>query len=314
MTLAIELRHLRYVLAAAERGSFRSAAKALLVQESSISRRIRDLEDDLGVALFIRHHGGVQLTHAGQRFLKQAQRALNQIESATVDAGLFGRGESGAVRIGIFTSLASGFLSELLREYVTQNAKVRLDIIEGSPSAHISAIRRLQLDVAFLTGRPHAENCEVSHLWNERVLVAMPKDHWLSSKRSVEWSDILNARFIVSELDPGPEILDYIVKHVADLGRRPDVNCIGVGRDNLMTLVAMGQGLTLTSEATCAARFPGVVYRPIKGEILPFCAVWSPANDNPALRRLLSLARSMAKAAAPCVALLVGFPIHEAYA
>jgi hypothetical protein len=62
-----------------------------------------------------------------------------------------------------------------------------------------------------------------------------------------------------------------------------------------MNLVAMGQGLTLTSEATTAAHFPGVVYRPLGEEILPFCAIWSPQNDNPALRRLLSLARTMSR-------------------
>jgi hypothetical protein len=60
-----------------------------------------------------------------------------------------------------------------------------------------------------------------------------------------------------------------------------------------MHLVAIGRGLTLTSEATIGARFPGVVYRPLAGELLPFCAVWSRLNGNPALRRLLSLARDM---------------------
>jgi DNA-binding transcriptional LysR family regulator len=69
-----------------------------------------------------------------------------------------------------------------------------------------------------------------------------------------------------------------------------------VGRDNLMRLVALGRGLTVTSEATTAAHFPGVVFRPIEDEILPFCAVWSPANDNPALMAMLDLARSMASA------------------
>jgi len=57
----------------------------------------------------------------------------------------------------------------------------------------------------------------------------------------------------------------------------------------------LGQGLTLVHEAAGAAQFPGVVYRPIHGEVLPFCAIWSPHNDNPALRRLLSLAKTMSK-------------------
>jgi hypothetical protein len=60
-----------------------------------------------------------------------------------------------------------------------------------------------------------------------------------------------------------------------------------------MHLVALGRGLNLKSEATIATRFPGVVYRPLSDDLLTFCAVWSPRNDNPALRRLLSLAKSL---------------------
>ena len=66
------------------------------------------------------------------------------------------------------------------------------------------------------------------------------------------------------------------------------------GQGVALRLVALGRGLTVTSEATTAAQFPGVMFRPIAGELLPFCAVWSPQNDNPALHRLLEMARSMA--------------------
>jgi DNA-binding transcriptional LysR family regulator len=291
--VTIELRHLRYVVAAAECGSIRRAAKGLKIQESAISRRIRDLEDEIGAALFTRYHGGVRLTHAGQRFLVGARKALSQIRYAAIDAASFGRGEAGTVSIGIFTSLASGFLSDLLRVYVATAPTVHPNLIEGGPSDHIAAIQRHHLDVAFLTGEPIADGCDLAHLWNERVFVALPSNDDLSRKRKITWKDLRDRHFIVSETDPGPEIHDYLVKHLADLGHHPSVDRHAVGRDNLMNLVAMSQGLTVTSEATIAARFPGMVYRPLRGEILPFCAIWSPQNDNPALRRLLSLAKTM---------------------
>lgn len=267
----------------------------MAIQESAISRRVRDLEDEIGAALFIRHHSGVHLTQAGDRFVARARKALGQIAEATVDAASFGRGETGTVRIGIFSSLASGFLPDLLRAYVSANPAVRPDLVEGGPSEHIAAIQKHRLDIAFLTGEPPAEGCDSTQLWNERVFVVLPMNDALSRSRAISWEDLRNRHFIVSETDPGPEIHDYLVKHLADLGFRPSIECHAVGRDNLMTLVAMGQGLTLTSEATIAARFPGVVFRPLAKEILPFCAIWSPQNDNPALRRLLSLAKSMAR-------------------
>ena len=313
-SLKLELRHLRYAVAAAEHGSFRRAAKALEMHESAISRRIRDLEDEIGVALFIRYHGGVYPTHAGKRFLIRARKALNLIGEAAVDAASFGRGEKGTVRIGIFSSLASGFLADLLRAYVAANPAIRPDLIEGGPAGHIAAIRRHHLDVAFLTGEPVADGCDTVHLWNERVFVALPSDDELTSKSEISWKDLRDRHFIVSETDPGPEVHDYLVKHLADLGHPPNVERHGVGRDNLMHLVAIKQGLTLTSEATTAARFPGVAYRLLSEEILPFCAIWSPQNDNPALRRLLSLARTMSKAALPSLLVLLGLPNYECFA
>ncbi|WP_394113062.1 LysR family transcriptional regulator [Xanthobacter wiegelii] len=71
-TPEIEIRHLRYFIAATDAGSFRKAAAALGVQESSVSRRIRDVEDQIGASLFVRHSGGINLTMAGQRFLHRA--------------------------------------------------------------------------------------------------------------------------------------------------------------------------------------------------------------------------------------------------
>jgi DNA-binding transcriptional LysR family regulator len=291
--VTVELRHLRYAIAAADHGSFRRAARTLSVEESTLSRRIRDLEDELGAALFVRRASGVQLTYAGERFLDHARRAMGEVTHAVVEVGAIGRGEAGAVRVGIFSSLASGFLADLLREYLIKHPDVRTDVFEGSPSGHLSAVRHHQTDIAFLTGEQEVDGCDRLHLWDERVLVAMPRLHRLADFAALSWEDLRAERFIVSEADPGPEIHDYLVKHLAGLGHHPSIERHRVSRDNLMNLVSIGGGLTLTSEATVGANFPGVVYKPLAGELLPFCAFWSPRNDNPALRRMLSLARIM---------------------
>jgi DNA-binding transcriptional LysR family regulator len=113
----IELRHINYFVVASEQGSFRKAATLLSIQESAVSRRIRDLEDQLGASLFQRHSGGVCLTQAGQRFLRRARIALQQIEDGVNDVAAIGRSEEGIIKVGIFSSLASGFLFELLKEF-----------------------------------------------------------------------------------------------------------------------------------------------------------------------------------------------------
>lgn len=289
---AIELRHLRYFLAAAEYGSFRKASIALTVQESAISRRIRDLEDRLGASLFQRHTGGVELTVAGRNFLDQARAAMKHLGDGAIDVGAIGRSESGHLRVGIFSSLSSGFLYELFQAYDADRRSVRIDFRDGNPTDHIAAVRMQEIDVAFVTGTtPHAD-CETASLWCEQIFAVLPSGHQLADRSSLIWSDLIGQRFIVSEQAPGREIHDYLLKRLSDLGRSPDIHRQNVGRDNLMSLVAIGRGLTLTSEATTSTSFHGLVYRPIEGETLPFSAVWSAKNDNPALRRLLSMARA----------------------
>lgn len=307
--MKIELRHLRHVVAAGESGSFRRAAKELNMSESALSRSVRNLEDKIGVALFVRYPTGVSLTDAGRSFIARARVALAQVERATQDAGSFGRGEIGILRIGVYSSIASGFAWNLLRDYLTASPAVHAEITAGSPSEHKIAVQQHQLDIAFLTGIHEVDGCESQYLWNERVMVALPRADSLATKREIDWRALEGRRFIVSESEPGPEIYDYIVKHLGDLGRHPSIVRQSVGRDNLLPLVALGQGLTLVSEAAKGARFRGVAYRPIRGALLPFSAIWSVKNDNPALRRFLSLARTMSRSALASILILSVFPI-----
>lgn len=289
----IKLHHLRYFVAAVEHGSFRKAGRALEIEESAISRRIRDMEDELGASLFQRHAGGVRLTIAGERFLGPARKALRHIDTGASDVAAIGRSEEGHVRVGVFSSLASGFLFDLLRQFGRLHPNVRVDPIEGNPAEHVAAVRTLNLDVAFITVTKTWDDCETEHLWCERVFVVLPDDHPLAGKAEIGWPDLAEERFIVSDVAPGQEVHNFLVAHLSDLGSHPDIQSHHVGRDNMLSLVAVGRGITLTSEATIAAKFPGITYRRLTGEVLPFSMVWSARNDNPACRRLLSLARTL---------------------
>lgn len=281
---------------AVEAGSFRGAARALTVQESAISRRIRDLEDEVGAALFVRSRQGVKLTYAGERFVSRVRSALDQISHAARDVGAIGRAEDGVVRIGIFSSMASGFLAELFQAYGAGHAGVRLEFVDGAPLDYATAVRQHRLDIAFVTGNRAMTDCEVLQLWTERLFVALPAHHRLSLLSEIDWPHLNGDSFVVAEAQSGPDISEYLVKHLIAAGDRPVIQRHGVGHHNLMQIVSLGRGLTLVSEAATAMHFPGITYRPLLGEELRFSAVWSPRNDNPALRRMLSLARSMSQA------------------
>ncbi|MEJ2626635.1 MAG: LysR substrate-binding domain-containing protein [Pseudolabrys sp.] len=271
----MNVRQLRYFVAASEYGSFRKAAAALSVQESTVSRRIRDLEDNLGSALFHRHSGGVLPTIAGQRLLPQARKVLRYVSEGAEIVNAVGRVKDGHLRIGIFSSLASGFLQELLKSFHEQHEGVQLQVLDGNSAEHAAAIRQCRLDIAFLTGTQEWPQCEADHLWDERVFVVLPETHPLVEKDEVSWREIADEKFIVTDAALGQEIHDYLVKHVGNLGHHPRIEPQYVGRDSLLTMVGVGTGITVTSEATTATQIPGICYRPIIGEILPFNAVWS---------------------------------------
>lgn len=296
--LSIQVRHLNYVIAAADHGSFRRAAAALGVQESAISRRIRDLEERLGAALFVRSHSGVHLTFAGKQFVDRGRKALSEIGLAKTEVAAIARVGDGELKIGILSSLGSGFLSDLIQGFAESYAAVQMSFVDGGQSEHVAAIRQHKLDVAFVTGTLEWPGCNTEYLWSERVFAALPEQHSLTSSEELEWKDLVGERFIVSEVVPGQEIYNYLVQRLAGLGQSPKILPQSVGRHNLLSLVALGQGLTLASEGITTTQVPGVVYRPMANETLPYSMVWSSQNDNPAFLRLIELARSMAEAAA----------------
>lgn len=292
---AIELRHLKTFVVAAEHGSFRKAAVVVGISQSALSRRIANLEDQMGASLFYRHTWGISLTYAGRRFLGRARQIIKNVAQGADEISAIGRSEDGHLRLGIFSSVASGFLFELLHTYHRRHPKVQVELVDGSPADHVASIRQLALDVAFLTGSRRWPDCDTEHLWSERVFVVLPQGHSLAEFDNLEWGQLLEEPFIVNDVGPGEEIQDYLVQRLAGLGHHPEIRVQSVGRDNLLPLVAVGRGLTVVSEAMTAAQFPSVCYRPIIGEVLPFSAVWLARNDNPAFRRLLSMARSMAR-------------------
>lgn len=294
--LTLDLRYLRFAVAALEHGSFRRAAMALGVPQSSISRRVQALEDRLGIALFERNHAGVRPTEVGKRFLKEAGVGIAQINRAVEAVARVRGGEQGKLNVGIFASLSSGFLRTILHRYAERHAGIKVTLQLGTPDEHAANLIAGQIDIAFLTGDPTVVGCQTLPLWTEHVLVALPKEHPLSSREEIAWADIRDEKLIVTTGGPGPEIADYLIKRLADLSFRPNIEHHDVGRDDLMHMVAIGFGVTLTSDSTLGTGFPDVVFRPMAGQdLLPWSAVWASSNKNPALRRLIACARQQAE-------------------
>jgi DNA-binding transcriptional LysR family regulator len=277
--------------------SFRRAAKALGVRQSAVGRRVRALEDELGVSLFERHRTGVRVTNAGDRFLREARAALLQLDHAVRAAAAAGTGSIGKVSIGIFSSIAAGPLRELIHLYCSEHPDVRVRIVEGSSADNVAALRNRQLDIAFITNFTDANGCEMLPLWTERIFVILPERHALRDRKEIHWADLCDEHLIVRQ-SCDPAFHDRLTNRLTSGGSGAYVQKLSVGRGTLIHLVAIGLGVGITSEAATARPFPNVIFRPIAGpdEVLRFSAAWLPQNDNPAFRRLLSLARKISAA------------------
>ncbi len=293
----INLPAILHSIVALEQRSFHRAANVIGIDQSALSRRIRALEDELGVSLFERDRTGIRPTAAGEEFIRQAKAALSDLDYAVKLARNAGCGSRGLIRIGFLCSLSSGFLRSLLVEFTRSHRTVTVDVVYGGSRDHIRQIRDRSMDIAFFTGLPELPDCDVELLWHERVFCALPEDHRLCSLEAAHWPDIQGESFIVGHEEPGPEIHEYLIRRLATLGFHPRVRRLSVCRESLFHLVSMGFGLTLTSESAVATPFRGVQFKPMAGDedLLPTVGVWLPGNDNPALRRLVSLARAMKK-------------------
>ena len=222
------------------------------------------------------------------------------LDAAVRTANVAGRAGEGLLHIGTVASISTSFLHRLIREWMAKHPRVAVDIVEGSPREHIAAVIDRRLDIAFVSGSPSVAGCDVEHMWSEPLLAAVQSQHRFAGRGVVELDEAASEPFIVSKVAPGPELHDFIVgRFTRDGGSRPSISLFSVGREMLMSMVGLGFGTTLVSGAEAGVIYPGVVFVPVAGESLSFSAVWSPDNDNPALRRFLSLARMMAKDSNP---------------
>lgn len=300
MLRRIEVFDFEVLLAVAESGSFRKAAIYLGLRQSGVSRRLQKLEEALGVSLFERRRSGAHLTPAGWCFVKSARGFLRDVGTATKSAQAAGVAESGVLHVGIIASLSKGAPRELISAFVDKHPAVDICFAESDRSELLTLLSHRLLDVVIAAGEPVFEGVDSLLLTCENVYLAVSCDSSLAMRERLLWHDVSEETFIVSTREPGPEIHDYIVRCVSDLGRRASVESHLLGREGIMNLVGLGLGVSLVADHWRGVSYPNVAFIPIGkvDEQVPFSLAWRPENDNPALRRFLSLAREVAKAGA----------------
>lgn len=293
----MDLRHLRYIVASARNGSFSAAAHELNVRQPIVSRRIREAEDVLGVPLFDRSTAGARLTSIGEEFVIGARRIIEDLDRLVERAKLSGAGKHGRIVVGFYKSLSSGRFRAALGDFRRQYHDVEVELIE-TPFIELKAsVLAGIIDIAIVLGDVGA--CDIlasMALWSERLLVALPKDHHLAGKQIVYWPELKGERFLLSHHDPGPDMRNILLRHLAAPTGHPDFVTRRLSRESILSEVAEGQGITLQCESAVGLAGLGVVFRPVHdgsgATRLGYIACWKPENTNPTLKTFVEALRS----------------------
>jgi LysR family hca operon transcriptional activator len=193
----LELRHLRYFVAAAEARSLKLAAEGKLnTTQPSLSRQIRDLEDEVGTPLFIRGAKGVELTPAGRVFLDHARVMLSQAEAAVQSARQIAQPVVPSLALGFMIGHDTTWLPAALKLIRDELPNIHVVISTQNSPQLAAALLHGGIDVAFLRRDDGSDGIEFKTLVEESFKVFLPSNHPLASKTSIALKDLASETFI----------------------------------------------------------------------------------------------------------------------
>lgn len=257
----MELRQLRYFVKTAETLNFSEAAKSLFVTQSTLSQQIRQLEQELDTALFVRDSHSVMLTESGALLLPYATQTLQSAGACFDRIRDLKEMLSGSLNIGITYSFAP-ILTETVLEFMKVHRNVKLNICYKTMEELLEMLRKRELDfvLAFKPSSPH-EEIESHILFDNNLSVIANAHHPLAEKDSVTLEDILphgiampakglQARYAFDSLFPDAE---------KSLNVKVELNEVNV----LLDIVHGSSLVTILSDAT-VHQFPGLKAIPIE--------------------------------------------------
>ncbi|TIO24057.1 MAG: LysR family transcriptional regulator [Mesorhizobium sp.] len=220
--IALDFRLFQYALAAAEHGSFRRAAAALNVEQSTVSRGVRSLEHRVGAELFERGHAGIRPTPAGERFLEEAILGFDHLRRAMQRIGASQRGVHGQLTVAISAPFI--VVSDLFEQFRGAYEGIAIEVVEASSNASWALTQQRNVDVAFVAkireGTPRT-----FHLRDERMVAVLPKSHPLAAARKLSLNDLRLENLILGEGSLGPDIEEHLAGAWQSWVQSPRFSC-----------------------------------------------------------------------------------------
>src|SRR5438067_5653117 len=243
--MAIELHQLRYFVAVAEERHFTKAARGLRVAQPSVSRAIRVLEEELGTPLFHRMTGNVALTPAGETLLPWARRVLADVDGATGEVRELADLRRGRLAVGATPSLTITLLPPALAKFHSAFPGIHLVLHEAGSRDLVAELEQGALDVALviMPVRHGNEALETAPLLREELVVAVPHDHALASRKTVAIADLRGVPLVMFR--DGYDLRAATVAACRRAGFEPVFALEGGEMDGVLRFAAAGIGVAV---------------------------------------------------------------------
>jgi LysR family transcriptional regulator, hca operon transcriptional activator len=286
----MELRHLRYFVAVAETESLTLAAKAKLhTSQPSLSRQIRDLEEELGAQLLTRRARGIELTSAGRVFLDHARLVLSQVEAAAEAARRVAHPAKPCFSLGFLTGHEQTWMPEALQ--ILRDELPNIDVMISSQYSPLLAdgLTKGKIDAAFLRREKGVPGLAFRLLAKEPLVVLLPSNHRLAALKAISPQDLVGETFVtVSHTAPVLRgvIDNYLKRSGVNITPDHEVDHVVMG----VSLIASTGGIGLLPAYAQNFLLPSVTSRPLKGDAptVELVLGYRKSNESPILKLLLS--------------------------
>jgi len=285
----MELRHLRYFVAVADAGSLTVAAEQKLhTSQPSLSRQIRDLEQEVGVPLMHRGAHGVELTSAGKAFLDHARMALVQAEAAK-EAALRAAQPKPTFALGFMSGAEIGLLPEVERVLRDEFPGIEIRLSSDYSPVLAKALMRRRLDAAFMRPEEPMGDLRYARVRTDPLVFVFPSDHRLSSHVTIAPREIAHETFYLpSKSAPSVRrvVVEYFNRAGIDIKSEHEVHNVV----HAISMITSTRGVMLLPAYTKRYLPESITTRPVQGEVptLDLMLAYHKANKSPILKWLLS--------------------------
>ncbi|MGW6962336.1 LysR substrate-binding domain-containing protein [Streptomyces chartreusis] len=287
----MELRHIEAFIAVAEELSFRRAAERLHMAQPPLSQQIKRLEREVGALLLHRTTRNVALTSAGQAFLHEARRAVQNVHAAGRAAREAVAGKANAIRFGFGGPASPEVLMLLTRLYRTRCPDVRLEVVGPLYAVElVEQLSRDEIDAGLLRLPVRGSRLAVREIVRHTMAVALPADHSLADRAQVGLAELRDEPVIGYPTDRGGTVPTLIQGAFLRHGINPHIAQVAPDVHTVLSLVGAGVGIGFAPMSAGHIQLPGVVLVPVPDiPPIPLALAWREDDTNPALISLVEL-------------------------